>query len=250
MRWLKGVGIALLAAACVAGVVGFQSHRPAAAAADPQVFIPSTGVFRNLSPGVRATVADAYWLYLIQYYGEHTKTDHRLDSLPAMVDLITSLSPRWATPYLFGSFAMLDLDPARPDLGYALLEKGFRANPRDWRFPAYLGFFAYTYGGEDRHQLAAYWYQRAASLPGHPPYITRLAADLVQRGHDKAKAAALWAEVYGQGDTYAQQKAVKALNALLPKDKTARMRAVAPLQQLVPADRWEQFLADVFQGYL
>ena len=44
----------------------------------------------------------------------------------------------------------------------------------------------------------------------------------------------LWTQVYCQGDKYAQQKAVAALDQLLPKDKVAREKAVAALQGTVP----------------
>lgn len=250
MRWLRRAGVALLVAVCVAGVILFQADRPAVGTPNPRVFIPSPGFYKNFSESDRATVADVYWLYLIQYYGEHVKSDHRLDSMPAMVDLITSLSPHWTEPYFLGAFAMLDLDPARPDIAYSLLEKGSQANPGDWHFPFYLGFFAYTFGGKDGRRLAADWYAKAASLPGRPAYVPALAADLLGTGSDKRKAIDLWAQVYGLGDTYMQQKAVTALDRLLPKDKLGREKAVAPLQSFMPADRWTPFLTDLFRGYL
>jgi len=55
--------------------------------------------------------------------------------------------------------------------------------------------------------------------------------------------------VYCQGDKYAQQKAVTALNGLLPANKIAREKAVARLEPTVPHALFAQFVADLFQGY-
>ncbi len=87
-----------------------------------------------------------------------------------MAELVTSLSPHFTRAYLFSAFALIDA--GRPDVAYELLKKGFKENPDDWRFPAYLGFFAYRYGsGEDKDLVAARWYQKAAEIPGSPDYL-------------------------------------------------------------------------------
>ncbi len=165
-----------------------------------------------------------------------------------MVDLVTRLSPHFVQAYYFGSFALLDL--GRPQDGYRLLESGFRANAHDWLFPFYLGFFAYTYGTQpDKNRVAAEWYTRAAALPGHLPSVERLAATLFAKGHEKQKSIELWAQVYGQGDKYARDKAVAALDKLLPQDKAERMRAVAPLKALMAPRQFDQFVADLFAKY-
>ena len=248
MRMLRGSVVAAIVAVCVGVVIGYQSTRPAAATPNPVVFVPTPGFYRNFSPGVRASVADVYWLYTIQYYGEHLKSDHRLDSLPAMVRLVTTLSPHFTEAYFFGAFAMIDV--GRPDVAYALLQQGFKANPGNWRFPFYLGFFAYTYAsGAHKDQVAAQWYAAAARLPGVPPFVARLAAELATKGNDTQKAIDLWAQVYGQGDTYARQKAVSALDGLLPKGTVAREKAVAGLKGFVSPALFDQFIADLFQGY-
>ena len=235
-------------AVCVAVVIAYQADRPAAATPNPVVFVPSPGFYKNFSPSVRATLADVYWLQTIQYYGEHVKTDHRLDSLPAMVRLVTSLSPHFTEAYFFGAFSMIDV--GRPATAYALLQQGYRANPRDWRFPFYLGFFAYTYAsGAHKDAVAAQWYADAARLPGRPEFVPRLAAELAMKGSAKQTAIDLWTQVYCQGDKYARQKAVTALDGLLPTDKVARERAVARLEPAVPRALFAQFVADLFQGY-
>jgi hypothetical protein len=247
VRLLRGIAVATLVALCVGVVIGYQSARPAAATPNPVVFVPSPGFYRNFSPGVRATVADAYWLYTIQYYGEHLKSDHKLDSLPAMVRLVTTLSPHFRNAYFFGAFAMLDV--GRPDVAYALLQQGFAANRDDWRFPFYLGFFAYTYAsGAHKDEVAAQWYAQAARLPGAPSFVPRLAAELATQGSERQTAIDLWTQVYCQGDKYAQQKAVSALDELLPKDKVAREKAVAALAGVVPHAMFNQFVADLFQS--
>ena len=79
--------------------------------------------------------------------------------------------------------------------------------------------------------------------------MPRLAAALFQKGHDRQKAMMMWAQVYGQGDLYSRQKAVAALDGLLPKDKTARMKAVASSKDLMSPLDFNQFIIDVFKGY-
>ncbi|MGZ4198595.1 MAG: hypothetical protein ACXVP1_00235 [Thermoleophilia bacterium] len=248
MRLVRGIAVAAVLALCVGVVIAYQSARPAAATPNPVVFVPSPGFYKHFSPSVRASVADAYWLYAIQYYGEHLNSDHRLDSLPAMLRLVTSLSPHFKEAYFFGAFAMIDI--GRPDIAYALLEQGFKANARDWRFPFYLGFFAYSYAsGQHKDAVAAEWYAQAARLPGAPPFVSRLAAELATKGNQKQTAIDLWTQVYCQGDKYARQKAVSALDGLLPTDKVAREKAVAALEPAVPQALFDQFVADLFQGY-
>ena len=130
---LRRVVVVLVVLACAGGVVAYQATRPARAPASPRVFVPSPRFFEDFSPSFRTSIADAYYLDMVQYYGEHVNGDKRLDSLPAMVDLVTTLSPHFTAPYLFGAFALVDA--GRPDAAYAVLEKGFKANPGDWRFP-------------------------------------------------------------------------------------------------------------------
>ena len=245
---LRRAFLVLLVLLCAAVVVAFQVTRSAKAGGQARVFVPSPRFYMDFSPSYRTSIADAYWLYAIQYYGQHVHGDQRYDSLPALLDLITQLSPGFKEAYLFGAFALIDA--RRPDLSYSLLERGFRNNPDDWRFPAYLGFFAYTYaGGKDKDLVAAQWYAKAAGLPGRPAYVPRLAATLTAKGGRRAKAMTLWAQIYATGDTYSKQKAVAALDQLLPVGKQARMQAVATLEGTMSSAQLNDLIAELFKGY-
>lgn len=245
---LRRVLAVVVVALCAAGVVGYQVTRPAKAPAGPRVFVPSPGFFLDLSPSFRTTVADVYYLLMVQYYGEHMKGDKRLDSLPEMVELVTTLSPHFTRAYLFGAFALIDA--GRPDLSYELLQRGFEENPGDWRFPAYLGFFAYRYGeGAEKDLVASRWYQQAAAIPGSPAYLPRLAAILAAKGGDTEKAVVMWGQAYMGGDKYARQRAVEELDKLLPDEKGARMKALAPLYGTMPQDQFDALIAELFKDY-
>jgi hypothetical protein len=234
--------------ACAGGVGAKHAPRPARAPANPRVFVPAAAFFLDFSPSFRTSVADAYYLAMVQYYGEHVTGDGRLDSLPQMVDLVTRLSPHFTRAYLFGAFALMDA--GRPDVAYEALKRGFKESPGDWHFPAYLGFFAYRYGqGKDKDLTASRWYEKAAAIPGSPPYLLRLAAVLAGKGGADQKAIQMWGQVYLGGDKYVRQKAVRELDSILPKDKAARMKAVAPLYQTMPKAEFEALSAELFKGY-
>jgi hypothetical protein len=241
--------VVLVVLACGAGVIAYQVTRPARAPANPKVFVPSPGFFRDFSPSFRTSIADAYYLMMVQYYGEHVTGDGRLDSLPAMTDLVTSLSPHFTRAYLFSAFALVDA--GRPDAAYALLKRGFAENPDDWHFPAYLGFFAYRYGSwKDKDLVAARWYGRAAGVPGSPAYLPRLAAALLARGGERKKAILMLGQAYLAGDKYARRKAVAGLEYILPKEQSARMKALAPLYETMPKEEADALVAELFKDYV
>ena len=226
-----------------------QATRPERAPAGARVFVPSPKFFLDFSPSFRTTIADAYYLQMVQYYGEHLESGN-LESMPAMVDLVATLSPHFKRAYIFGAFALTDA--GRPDLSVKLLKKGFADNPDDYTFPAYLGYFSYQYGtGTQQEDDAAgsRWYARAAAIPGSPSYLVRLAAVLAGKGGEDDKAVVMWGQVYAGGDKYVRQKAVTELDGLLPEDKGARMEAVASLQGTMPQKDFEALIAELFQGY-
>jgi hypothetical protein len=234
--------------ACATGVVAYQATRPAKAPASPRVFVPSPKFFTDFSPSFRTSIADAYYLYMVQYYGEHLNSDQRFDALPGMLDVITTLSPHFKRAYFFGAFALIDA--GKPSVAYDLLKRGFAANPGDWHFPSYLGFFAYGFASnKDKARIAAAWYQKAAAIPGRPGYIPRLAADLLTNGGEVKKAVLMWGSVYADGDKYSQQKAVAGLEKVLPAGKAARMKAVAPLYGTMPKAEFDALIAELFKGY-
>ena len=234
--------------ACAAGVVAYQATRPARSPASPRVFVPSPRFFLDFSPSFRTSIADLYYLNMVQYYGEHVKGDGRLDSLPAMVRLVTQLSPHFTRAYLFGAFALMDAQ--QPGVSYEVLKRGFEANPDNWRFPSYLGFFVYAFAGnKDKDSIAADWYLKAAAIPGSPARLQRLAAVLLGKGGETRKAVTMWGQVYSAGDKYSRQKAVDGLDRILPKEKEARMKAVAPLYDTMPKAEFEALIAELFKGY-
>jgi hypothetical protein len=244
LRRLLAAALVLL---CAAGVLAFQVTRPASAPTPPKVFVPAPRFFLDFSPSFRTSLADAYYLDMVQYYGDHVRSDGRLDSLPQMVDLVAALSPHFTRAYMFGAFALIDA--GRPDASYAILKKGFAANPGDWHFPAYLGYFVYGFAdNSDKDRLAAGWYQKAAAVPGRPSYIPRLAAALLGKGGETKKAILMWGQVYAAGDKYSHFKAVEGLRRILPAAQEARMKALAVLVGTMPKADLDQLIADLFKS--
>jgi tetratricopeptide (TPR) repeat protein len=244
---LKRALAVLLVVACAGGVVAYQVSRPAQAPASATLFVPSPKFFLDLSPGFRTSIADAYYLKLVQYYGEYAAGQHGLDAAPAMIDLITSLSPHFKRPYVFGAFALTDA--GRPDQAVELLKRGFRNNPRQYVYPSFIGYFTYQYGaGKDKDVRAAEWYQKAAAIPGSPAYLGRLAAVLLAKGGATEKAVTMWGQVWLGGDKYSRGKAVAGLDQLLPKDPAARLRALAPLSETMPKADYDALVGLLVPG--
>jgi len=227
--------------ACVAIVVGYQASQSTAEAEVTQPFVPSPRFFLDFSPSFRTTIADAYWLQLIQYYGEHIRTDAALQKVKPMLDVVTQLSPGFERGYLFGAYALLDAGLGTE--AYRLLERGFAENPDAWRIATNAGILYYTYGPEDtKREVAARWFEKAAAVPGAPDYVARIAARLLGQAGDVASAMALYAELYSGGDEYSRDKALAGLDAILPKDPAERRAALESVRDLMAPETFDELL--------
>ena len=167
---------------------------PARAPLAELAYYPSGRALRPASLGHAETASDLAWLRAVQYYGEHRRTDLRFLQLAHVFDVLTSLSPGFEGPYVFGAFAMAQ--EGRDFAGAErLMLKGIEANPRSGRLAFELGFLNFVRpGGRDLDQ-AAEWFERAARLPGGPPQAGRFAAYARQHAGDLAVAVLLWDEV-------------------------------------------------------
>jgi tetratricopeptide (TPR) repeat protein len=112
-----------------------------------------------------------------------------------MLDIITTLDPRWLYPYLFGGVTLsLDLD--RPDLANKLLRKAIPAHPLVWKIPFLIGFNAY-FGMGDAGTAARY-IEQASRLPGAPAYLGGFASRLYAKGGSREDALRILREVIEQ----------------------------------------------------
>ncbi len=191
VAWLFALGFGLAAVAVVRiATATLPARLPFAELA----YYPSGRALKPASLGHAETAADLAWLRAVQYYGEHRRTDLRFIQLEHVFDVLTSLSPGFVGPYVFGAFAL-----AQEGRDFAAAErlmlKGIAVNPRDARLAFELGFLHFVRpGGRDLDQ-AAEWFERAARLPGGPPQARRFAAFARQHAGDLAVALLLWDDV-------------------------------------------------------
>jgi tetratricopeptide (TPR) repeat protein len=209
-----GLVVALLAVFGLLGsAAGLQYVReqryPRPTVSKETLFITSGNALRRMTSGYRALAADLYWIRAIQHYGA---TRIGLTAAPArapfdgasryellypLLDLTTTLDPRFNIAYRFGAVFLSAPMPGgagRPDLAVALLEKGLRESPRKWEYMHDIGFVYYW----DLHDYpkAAEYFNRAADIPGAPWWLGSVAATTLARGGDRGASRLLWRQLY------------------------------------------------------
>jgi hypothetical protein len=219
------VATAVAAALLLGAAVEVQAARerrypPADTVDEASLYLRSGSALRRLTGAYTTLFADVYWIRAIQYYGG---TKHRLDTLasgrpmraqaPAsnttaafpllapLLDITTTLDPRFNIAYRFGSIFLAEPYPRgadRPDLAIALLEKGLKARPDKWQYMQDIGFVDYWF----RHDFlaAAEWFKKASDVPGAPWWLRSLAATTLAQGGDRRSSRAMWMALRDSGE--------------------------------------------------
>jgi hypothetical protein len=140
------------------------------------LYLPSGRHTKALTLGFSNVAADLLWVRAVGYFGGHVLTDNEYPWLYRILVQVTTLDPPFTYPYLFGGTA-LALKPETTDQSVAMLTRGMMNYPGDWRYPFYIGFNAF-YNQQDPERAAGLMFY-AASMPGSPYYLPRLAASLL-----------------------------------------------------------------------
>jgi hypothetical protein len=178
---------------------------------DELLYYPSGVWVRQAALGYETAAADLAWLRGIQYYGEHRLSDQRYDMIGHVMGIVADLDPQFVQPYVFGGFTLAQ-ELKQPERGLALLERGLRANPENWRLAFEVGFLHYV----SLHDYAAAgrYFALASRMPGSPDYAARFAAWSSQRAGNTAMAIQLWRRVEATGNKYMQEVARRELARL------------------------------------
>ena len=238
---------ALMAAAVTVQAAHDRAYPALSGAPDQAIYIASPTALRRLTVGFNALAADAYWIRAIQYYGgAKRKLESQASTLapPAMLadtsdydqlyqllDVTTSLDPRFDIAYRFGAVFLAESypsGPGRPDLAIALLEKGLRERADKWQYMEDIGYIYYWYLSD--YKEAASRFERAAEIPGAPNWLKPLAATTLAQGGDRRTSRVMWLSILQDAD-----------------EDWLRTQAEHRLQQLQALDQIDELQARVGQ---
>ncbi|NKB87436.1 MAG: hypothetical protein GKS06_04370 [Acidobacteria bacterium] len=160
--------------------------------ADQLLFLPTGEYLSAASLGYQVLVADALYLWSIQYYGHQVAAEGQR-YLWRIFDVITDLDPHYEDAYLTGAL-MMGVDLGDGEMAIEMLEKGAAQNPTEWIYPVQAAYYAWmTLGDLDR---ARGLFAQAAAIGGAPEHIARMSAGLAQMAGDHRAAFELWREIY------------------------------------------------------
>ena len=158
---------------------------------------------KRLFPGFEAIAADIYWLRTVQYFGAERRFSRKksFDLLRPLIEITTDLDPRLDVAYRYGAIFLAEAAPegaGRPLEGVEVLEKGVRNNPLSWRLRQDLGFFHYLFL-HDANRASAVLLE-AAGIPGAPYWLRTFAADVLQKGGERASSRRMWQQMLDQSE--------------------------------------------------
>ena len=165
-----------------------------------QLYLPSAATLDRMALSFDSVVADVYWIRALQHFGRTRRSDRTeksYDLLYPLLDIATTLDPRFSIAYRFGAIFLTEPfpdGPGRPDQAVTLLQKAARHMPERWEYLMDTGF-VYYWSLHD-YVEAARWFRRAGALPGSPSWLQSLAANTLAIGGNRLDSRALWRQIH------------------------------------------------------
>jgi len=189
---------------CLAAAAGLtrwlELRRPPQSASAAQVsedlyVAPSSA--RRLALGFNGLAADWYWLRALQYVGRKVAAHEggiqiddlsplQLTALAPLLEQATTLDPQFIAAYQYGAIVLPAVDA---EAAARLVEKGIRENPRAWRLHSSLGYIRWQQG---RFAEAAEAYNAGSRVPGAPPWMGAMGAQMSTKGGSRETARAIY----------------------------------------------------------
>ena len=213
------VALALAGIGLSAGILSAREARfPVEQPTERLLYLRSGKTADRLMLSFDAVAADVYWIRTIQHYGRDLKDRsrrNRFELLEPLLDLTTTLDPRFSIAYRFGAvFLSMDAPEGlgRPDLAIKLLEKGLAANPTNWWLAHDIGFVHYFHTFD--YAAAAAWFEKAGAMPGAGSWLAPLAATTRLQGGNRAGARQMLRGLLDSQEEYLRKSASRTLEQI------------------------------------
>lgn len=225
----------------------------AGATLEEVLYVTSPQTVKRMSLGYDGLLADIYWTRVVQYFGrKHKERSRRYDLLVPLLEITTTLDPHLIVAHEFGSIFVAQQPPegaGLPDTAVALVERGIRENPTEWRLYYHLGFIHFLERKD--YKAAAAAFERGSQVPGAHPWLRLMAAAMAQYGGDTRTARFLWEKIYeSTDDKLIRSNAVKRLRALEVDDVVPQLEAVVQIYKQRTGHLPASFIEMVSAGYL
>jgi tetratricopeptide (TPR) repeat protein len=172
---------------------------------EEMLYLSSGETIKKMSLGLEGLVADIYWIRTVQYFGRKIlevnedgsvpdSRNIRMDLLAPLLSIVVTLDPQHLSAYRFGAIFLPERDPRA---AIDLLERGIRANPREWRLYQDLG---YIYWQSGDYQKAAECYDSGSKVEGSAWWMRDLAGVMRIKGGSREMARAIYEQYYRDSD--------------------------------------------------
>ncbi|PYY11437.1 MAG: hypothetical protein DMG61_19005 [Acidobacteria bacterium] len=164
------------------------------------LFISSPEFVKRASLGYSGLLADIYWMRVVQYFGrKHQRESKEYKALAPLLDIATTLDPNLVVAYEWGS-TFLDQPPPSgagdDEAAVALIGKGIRNNPNEWRLYFTLAFVQYL--GQHDYLGAAKTFEEGSKVPGAHPWMKIMAAKMLTDAGNLETARYMWQNIYDE----------------------------------------------------
>lgn len=205
------------------------------------LYLSSGETIKRMSLGLEALAADIYWIRTVQYFGRKVidsgkplsaavTKDLRMDLLAPMLNIVVTLDPQHLPAYRFGAIFLPERDmPA----AIALVEKGIRENPDQWRLYQDLGYIYWQAGNASstdeqaaNYALSAEWFEKGGRVPGAPWWMSDLGGLMKIKGGSREAARAVYLAYLTSDDQNIRAQAVERLKQLRSLDELDAINAL------------------------
>ncbi len=163
----------------------------------PELFyFPKTSFIKNIAFGYNNLLADIFWIRSIQYIGQHMITDNAFPYLYHILDITTSLDPRFINAYNFGSFFLATWANDKKE-GIELAKKGIKNNPENWKPAFELGFIYYM---KHDYKNAYKYFSLANTLPYMPDMYKTFAPYAMGKFASPDQGIEMWTAIAKMSD--------------------------------------------------
>lgn len=192
------------------------------------LYLPSGEWVKRLSLGYRGLAACLYWTRAVQHYGRENLGKRQYKLLYQLLDITTTLDPELTLAYRFGAIFLAEpqpMGPGRPHEAIALLRKGLKQNPDQWRLWYDIGFVYYR--ALKDYQRASDAFLEGSKNPNSMYWMQVMAAKIAAEGGNRERARFLWRKLLeSTDDPTIQANAVRYLQGLQVDDEVEILEAL------------------------